>query len=175
MPTRTTTSRVGGQRRTLLGLRKKPGRLALAVFRLPLRAAHSGHLPGRTFVSFTHLGRITGLPHEAVAIVLRHDETTGEVVIFAAWGPTTDWVLNLRAAPATKVKLGRESFLPNQRFLSDDEALDALRYFRSHHPVRLRLFSTTLGWGDLRCDRAARDFVRSHPFVAFRPRPQDDS
>ena len=26
-----------------------------------------------------------------------------------------------------------------------------------------------LGWGDLRVDAAVRGFVRTHPFVAFRP------
>jgi hypothetical protein len=31
------------------------------------------------------------------------------------------------------------------------------------------LLSAVLGWGDLRADAALRDFVRGHPFVAFRP------
>jgi deazaflavin-dependent oxidoreductase (nitroreductase family) len=158
-----------GRRRTLLGLRKRPGRLALAVFRLPLGAARAGRLPGRTFVTFVHTGRVTGQPHEAVAMVLRHDEATREVVVCAAWGPDTDWVRNLRAGPATSVRLGKESFVPDHRFLSPEEALDVLRSFRSGHPARLRLFSAVLGWGDLRSDDAARDFVHSHPFIAFRP------
>jgi len=41
--------------------------------------------------------------------------------------------------------------------------------FRREHPRRLRLISTILGWGDLRDDAAVRGFVRTHPFVAFRP------
>ena len=36
-------------------------------------------------------------------------------------------------------------------------------------PGRLRLISTILGWGDLRDDAAVRGFIRTHPFVAFRP------
>jgi deazaflavin-dependent oxidoreductase (nitroreductase family) len=155
----------------LFGLRKKPGRVALALFRLPLRAARSGHLPGRTFVTFTHTGRRTGRPHDAVAMVLRHDAATREVIICAAWGPSTDWVRNLQAAPATKVRSGSDSFVPEQRFLSDDEALDVLRHFCSQHPGRLRLFRAFLGWNDLRREDAARAFVQDHPFVAFRPRP----
>ena len=156
-------------RRPVLGLRKAPGRLALAVFRMPLRAARSGHLPGRTFVSFVHAGRKSGQPHEAVAMVLRYDEVAREVVIVAAWGPHTDWVRNLRAARAIRVQLGPDSFVPEQRFLSDDEALDVLRHFRRQHPARLRLAQAALGWGDLRHDDAARAFVQTHPFVAFRP------
>ncbi len=169
MNTPAASSRPGGPRRSVLGLRKKPGRLALALFRLPLGAARSGHLPGRTFVTFVHTGRNTGLPHEAIAMVLRYDEATREVVICAAWGPDTDWVRNLRAGPATRAQLGNESFIPDHRFLSDEEAFEVLHYFGSHHPARLRLLSTALGWGDLRSDGAARDFVRSHPFIAFRP------
>lgn len=171
----TASSRVGGPHRNWLGLRKKPGRLALALFRLPLSVAHSGHLPGRTFVTFVHTGRITGQPHEAVAMVLRSDEATGEVVICGAWGPDTDWVRNLRAGPATRVQLGQASFVPDHRFLSDEEALDVVRYFRRYHPARLRLASTALGWGDLRSDAAARDFVQSHPFIAFRPTSRSDT
>jgi len=34
---------------------------------------------------------------------------------------------------------------------------------------RVRLLSTMLGWGDLRDDAAVRGFIRTHPFVAFRP------
>jgi deazaflavin-dependent oxidoreductase (nitroreductase family) len=175
MSTSTISSGTDHPRRALLGLRQRPGRLALAVFRLPLRAARSGHLPGRTFVTFVHTGRRTGQPHEAVAMILGSDEATGEVVICAAWGPDTDWVRNLRAGPATRVQLGRESFVPAHRFLSDQEALDVLRRFRHRHPARLRLFRAALGWDDLRQDDAARAFVRTHPFVAFRPAACDDT
>jgi len=141
---------------------------------MPLRAAHSGHLPGRTFVTFVHTGRITGHPHEAVAMVLRYDEATHEVVIFGAWGPKTDWVRNLQASPATRLQLGPDSFVPAQRFLSDDEALDVVRHFRTRHPARLRLARAAMGWNDLRQDDIARDFVRTHPFVAFRPASSDN-
>jgi deazaflavin-dependent oxidoreductase (nitroreductase family) len=145
------------------------------VFRLPLRAARSGHLSGRTFVTFVHTGRNTGLPHEAVAMVLRYNEATREVVICAAWGPDTDWVRNLQAGRAAKVQLGRESFIPEHRFLPDAEALDVIHHFRDLHPARLRFFSAALGWGDLRVDDVAREFVRTHPFVGFRPNSEDSS
>ncbi len=87
----------------------------------------------------------------------------------AAWGPDTDWVRNLRAGPAAQVRLGRESFTPRHRVLSDDEAFDVAVQFRREHPWRLRLLAAILGWGDLRGDVAVRGFIRTHPFVAFRP------
>jgi deazaflavin-dependent oxidoreductase (nitroreductase family) len=158
-------------RKPLLGLRRKPGRLALAMFRMPLRAYrhHAGWLLGRTFLEFVHTGRKTGRPYETVAMVLRYDADVREAVICAAWGPDTDWVRNLRAGPAALVRLGRESYTPRHRFLCDDEAFEVAVRFRREHPQRLRLISTLLGWGDLRDDAAVRGFIRTHPFVAFRP------
>ncbi len=166
-----TASTPAGSDRPLLGLRHKPGRLVIAVFRLPLMAYqhNAGPAVGRTFVAFTHLGRKTGAPYQTVAMVLRYDEQTGEAVFFAAWGPETDWYRNLHKHPAVKVQLGGRTFTPQQRFLSDEEAFDVGVQFRREHPHRLRFASTVLGWGDLRDDKTLREFVRGHPMVAFRP------
>ena len=158
-------------RTPLLGLRRKPGRLALAVFRMPLRAYHhdAGWLLGHTFMEFVHTGRKTGRQYETVAMVLRYDADAHEAVICAGWGPDTDWVRNLRAGSAARVRLGRESFTPLHRFLSDEEAFDVVVRFRREHPRRVWLISTILDWGDLRDDAAVRGFIGTHPFVAFRP------
>jgi deazaflavin-dependent oxidoreductase (nitroreductase family) len=166
----------GRSHKPLLGLRDRPGRLALAVFRLPLRAYHhdAGWLLGHTFLAFVYVGRKTGRSHEAVAMVLRYEAAMHEAVICAAWGPNTDWVRNLRASRATQVQIGRESFTPSHRFLSNAEALEVTTDFRRDHPWRLRLISEILGWGDLRDDETVHEFVASHPFVAFRPAPAPD-
>ena len=141
------------------------------MFRMPLRAYRhdAGWLLGRTFLEFAHIGHKTGRRYETVAMVLRYDPDTREAVICAGWGPDTDWVRNLRAGPAARVRLGRESFTPRHRFLSDEEAFEVAVQFRLEHPRRLRLLGMILGWGDLRDDAAVRGFIPSHPFVAFRP------
>lgn len=159
--------------RPLFGLRRRPGRLALALFRMPLNAYRhdAGHLLGRSFLQFTHVGRKTGQRYDAVAMVLRYDETRREAVICAAWGPRTDWIRNLHAGPAVTARLGRDGFVPEHRFLGDDEAFEVAAQFRREHPHRLRLLSIILGWGDLRDDARVRRFVHTHPFVAFRPSP----
>ena len=79
---------------------------------MPLRAYRhdAGWLLGRTFMEFVHTGRKTGKPYETVAMVLRYDPDAHEAVICAGWGPDTDWVRNLRAGPAARARLGRESF-----------------------------------------------------------------
>jgi deazaflavin-dependent oxidoreductase (nitroreductase family) len=161
----------GGAAKPLLGLRRKPGRLVLAVFRLPLPLYRRGWgwLLGRTFLLLVHAGRKTGKPHSATAMVLRYDPQTHEAVIFSAWGQDTDWIRNIRVRPAQQVQIGRESFIPEQRFLSEEESLAVVAGFRRRHPWRLRLATWIMGWEDLRSDAAAREFVSARPFVSLRP------
>jgi deazaflavin-dependent oxidoreductase (nitroreductase family) len=157
-------------RRHLFGIRA-PGRLMLAVFRLPLDLYRRGwgRLLGHTFLLFVHAGRRTGARHEATAMVLRFDELTNEAVIFSAWGPNADWVRNLHVRPALQVQIGHESFVPEQRFLTEDEAFTVVVNFRREHPWRVRFATKVLGWDDLGSGEAVREFVRARPFVAFRP------
>ena len=164
------------ERRPLLGLRCTPGRLALAVFRLPLFLYRNGWgwMLGRTFLMLEHVGRRTGKPYETVAMVLGDDADIGEVVICSGWGPHVDWLENLRAGPARQIRIGRDCFFPQHRFLTDDEAFATATAFRDRHPHRLRLIAAILGWGDLRGDDAVRRFVDGHPFVAFRSVPRPD-
>jgi deazaflavin-dependent oxidoreductase (nitroreductase family) len=161
----------GRRRRQLLGLRRSPGRLAVAVFRMPLRAYqhNAGWLFDHIFLLLVHTGRKTGEPHSTVAMVLRYDPLTREAVVCSAWGPHTDWIRNLRAGPAVQVQIGRNSYTPQHRFLSEDESLAVVAQFRRHHPWRLRLLSAILGLGDLHNGEIARQFVQTHPFVALRP------
>lgn len=163
-------------RRPLLGLRHTPGRLALAVFRMPLFLYRHGwgRLLGRTFLLLVHVGRKTGEPHETVAMVLGDDRQTGEVVICSGWGPGAAWLRNLHAGPAKEICIGRDRFTPEHRFLADDEAVEVIGAFRARHPHRVRLITTILGWGDLWSDAELLSFVETHPFVAFRPLAREE-
>jgi deazaflavin-dependent oxidoreductase (nitroreductase family) len=156
--------------RPLLGLRRQPGRLALALMRLPRPLYHRGwgRLLGHTFLLITHRGRKTGKRRETAAMALAWDAATKEVVVCSAWGET-QWIRNLRAHPALEIQVGSDCFVPEQRFLSDDESVAVAIEFRKRHPWRLRLFSTILGWGDLSSEAAVREFVRGRPFVSFWP------
>ena len=152
-------------------LRRQPGRLALAVFRLPrsLYQRGWGWLLGDTFLLLIHAGRKSGKRYSTVAMVLSYDPRTREAVICSAWGQDTDWIRNIRAHPALKVQIGRESFTPEQRFLTQDESLAVVAGFQRRHPHRTRLLASVLGWGDLRSDATARGFVGTRPFVSLRP------
>jgi len=143
-----TAHRRARARRPLLGLRRHPGRLALAAMRVPRPLYHHGWgwLLDHTFLLIAHQGRKTGRRRETVAMALAYDPETREAVVFSAWGPNTEWIRNLRA----------------------DESIAMVREFQRRHPWRTRLFAAILGWGDLRSETAVRRFVRSRPFVSFR-------
>ena len=157
--------------RPLLGLRRRPGRLALWFMRLPrpLYRHGWGRLLGHTFLLIAHEGRKSGKRRETVAMALAYDPQTGEAVVCSAWGRNTEWMRNLRAHPALEIRIGGETYVPTQRFLSEDEAVAVTAEFRDRHPWRMRLFATVLGWGDLGTGTAVRELVRDRPFVAFRP------
>jgi deazaflavin-dependent oxidoreductase (nitroreductase family) len=157
--------------RPLLGLRRRPGRLALALMRVPrpLYRRGWGWMLDHTFLLIAHQGRKTGKRRETVTMALAYDAETREAVVFSAWGPNTEWMRNLRAHPALQVQIGRESYVPEQRFLSEDESVAVVLEFRRRHPWRTRLFGAVLGWGGLNSETAVREFVRSRPFVWFRP------
>jgi len=157
--------------RPLLGLRRRPGRLALTVFQLPLLLYRRGWgwLLGDTFLLLVHAGRTTGKRYSTVAMVLRYDPHTREAVICSAWGTDADWIRNIQARSALQVRIGRDCFTPQQHFLSEDEGLAVVGEFRRQHPHRSRLLASILGWGDLGSDAAARDFAGPRPFVCLRP------
>jgi deazaflavin-dependent oxidoreductase (nitroreductase family) len=149
----------------------------LAAMRLPRPLYHRGlgWLLGHTFLLITHQGRKTGKHHETVAMALTYDPDRQATVVCSAWGPNSEWIRNLRARPALRIQTGRESYIPEQRFLSQDEAVAVALEFRHRHPARQRLFGTILGWGDLSTESAVREFVRNRPFVSFRPAERGDS
>ena len=157
--------------RPLLGLRRRPGRLALVFMRMPRPLYHHGFgwALGHTFLLIAHRGRKSGKRRETVAMALSWDPDTREVVVCSAWGPNTEWMRNLRAHPALEIEIGRVKYVPEQRFLSEEEAVASAIEFRRRHPHRLRLFATILGWGDLSSEAGMRDLVRDRPFVSFRP------
>ena len=158
-------------RRSLFGLRRQPGRVALAAMRLPRPLYHLGwgRILDHLFLLIVHQGRRTGKRRETVAMPLVYDPDTREVVVCSAWGPNTEWIRNLRSHPALQIQIGRDSYVPEQRFLSQDESVAVVVEFRRRHPWRVRLFAAIIGWGDLSSETAVREFVRTRPFVSFRP------
>jgi deazaflavin-dependent oxidoreductase (nitroreductase family) len=155
----------------LLGLRRKPGAIALTVFRImpTMYRMGLGRLFGPSFVLLTHKGRKSGKMYRTALKVVEYDRRTGDVVVFSMYGGKTDWMRNIVAAPAVRIEIGGRRFRPSQRFLTEDEAVAVALRFRQHHPLQFRLFSVVFGWGRLASTEAMRAFVKDRPLVAFRP------
>jgi hypothetical protein len=51
-----------------------------------------------------------------VASWSRYDPATKRGIC-SVWAHNTDWIRNIRVRPALQVQIGRESFVPEQRFL----------------------------------------------------------
>lgn len=79
------------------------------------------------------------------------------------------WLITCSVTDPSKRLCGRDYYLPQHRFLAEDESFAVAARFRRDHPWRLGLFSVMLGWGNLRNDETAREFVLIHPFVGLRP------
>ena len=73
-------------------------------------------------------------------MALTYDPETREAVVCSAWGPNTEWIRNLRAHPALQIQIGREWYVPEQRFLSEDESVAVAVEFRRRHPWRIAPF-----------------------------------
>jgi deazaflavin-dependent oxidoreductase (nitroreductase family) len=150
----------------LLGLRRRPGRVALEVFRLPqLLYRHGwGWLLGDTFLLLVHAGRKTGKRYSTVAMVLQYEPRTREAVICSAWDREADWIRNIRAHPALQVQIGRQSFIPEQRFLSQDESLAVLAGVPASAPAQVTSDRIGSGLGRPRLG-CCRPRVRQHPAI----------
>ena len=103
-----------GRSRPLLGLRHRPGRLALCALpdAAPGLPPWEGVDPGPHVPAVDPCRTEDRPSHETVAMVLRYRPETHEAVICSAWGPDTDWMRNIRAHPAIRVEIGREVVHP---------------------------------------------------------------
>ena len=156
----------------VFGLRRQPGRLALAVFRVPLVLYRRGwgSILGHTFLLLVHAGRTTGRPHSTVAMVLRFGPETGEAVVCSGVG--TEHGLDSEP-PRTPRPSG-----------PDRAAVIRTRAALPHRTTRASPWPSTSAtgtragcacspgsWGGriYRADKAVREFVRTRPFVSFTP------
>lgn len=153
-----------------------PGRWTRTLFRVPtlVYRLRGGWLLGHRFLMLTHVGRTTGHLHTVVLEVLHFDPVSREAVVMSGFGRRSNWYRNLQAAPARRVVVGRDSFVPEHRELSEAEAVAVLHGNERHHPLIRRLIrrvlSSLVGWSYDGSAAARRRLVRELPLLAFRPR-----
>jgi deazaflavin-dependent oxidoreductase (nitroreductase family) len=138
--------------------------LPIYLYRLDL-----GWLLGHRFLLLVHRGRKSGLPRQTVLEVVLYDPAIQQSVVLSAWGEDADWYRNLQTCTALEIKTGRESYEPQQQFLSPEEADAALASYGRRHPWAARLLGRLMGYPQGSPEAAWRAFAQSVRLVAFRP------
>ena len=149
---------------------RRPGDLIGQLLRLPIVIDRIGlgRLLGNRILIVEHVGRRSGRLHRTPLEVVVHDSRRREWVVIAAWSTRPDWLVNLEHRPAAAVRVaGHRHVAPVQRFLDEQERLDALVAYGLAHGWTFRALSRTFGWGDLRTPGAVRQLAESHVMVAF--------
>ena len=153
---------------------KRPFGVLKAVFNAPswLYRHRLGWIFGRRILVVSHRGRRSGRQYETVLECVVFDKITKESVIASAYGTRADWYRNIRATPALRVRTGRLDYVPDQRFLTPDEARAAAARFCREHPLEARIMPrmlTAIGAAVPPGERDHVEMLAALPMVAFRP------
>jgi len=116
-------------------LRAKPTGWKRLCYRAPVHLYRwrLGFLLGRRFVLLEHVGRNSGQQRSTVLEVVLAEGST--VYVAAAWGNSSDWLLNVTADPRITYQLGRDRFTGSAEIIEPNEARSAIHQYASQHPV----------------------------------------
>ncbi|WP_255687417.1 nitroreductase family deazaflavin-dependent oxidoreductase [Pseudonocardia sp. TRM90224] len=129
---------------------------------------------GNRFLCLTHVGRRSGRRYRTVLEVIGADPASGEMMVIAGLGPSSDWYRNVQAGPAVEVSVGSRRFAPTHRTLDEAEAVAVLAGYERRNrwltPVLRPVLSRLLGWRYDGSAAARRRMAGQLPVVALRPR-----
>ena len=132
-----------------------------------------GGILGRRFVQITHVGRRSGRTFRTVVEVVAYDRITGETTVMSGFGPTADWLRNIKAAGGARLDFGHGASSAAYRILSVEEATRVFAEYERRNrlvrPLVNRVLSRLLGWSYDGSPDARRRLAETLPFVAFRP------
>jgi deazaflavin-dependent oxidoreductase (nitroreductase family) len=158
-------------------MRSKP-RLRGAVrllFRVPaiLYRWRCGWLLGRRFLLLIHVGRRTRKLRRTVLEVLEYRRDIPEAIVMSAFGPKSDWLLNIQMQANIGLIIASQRFIATYRFLGEEEAAAViLRYQRRNcfmAPLIRFALGRFAGWRYDGTPAHARRLVRQLPLIGFRP------
>lgn len=151
---------------------KKPSGLLLFGFRLPiwLYRLRLGWLMGERFLLLTHTGRKSGLTHQTVIEVVRHDTETGAYLVASGFGSKSDWFLNIQKNPNTTITVKNRTLTTRARMLSESESAIELLDYAKRHPLAFKeLTRMFMGKAMEATEEDCRQFAKSAPIIAFEP------
>lgn len=138
-------------------------RLPILLYRIGL-----GWLLGDRFLMLTHIGRKSGLPHQTVIEVVKHDKETDTYYVVSGWGEKSDWYQNIRKTPLVTVNVRGRKFQTKAEFIPQEKASRILNTYAREHPIAFsELSELFLGERMKPGSDAPERIARKMPMVAF--------
>jgi len=116
----------------------------------PNSSSKDNNFAHEQYLYLTTQGRKTGLPRE---IEIWFTCREGRFYLIAEY-PASNWVQNLRANPQAQVRVARQSFTAQARFVTAEAEPEL-------HGAIAGLFTTKYGWGEGTIVELVADFPRS--------------
>jgi deazaflavin-dependent oxidoreductase (nitroreductase family) len=140
-------------------------RLPIWLYRMKL-----GWLLGNRFLILTHTGRKSGLPHETVIEVVKHDKEADTYYVLSGWGERADWYQNIQKTPSVAIRVSGREIQARAEFVPLAKAPEIMETYARDHPLAFKeLSSLFLGERSLPNKDAARRLAEKMPMVAFHP------
>jgi deazaflavin-dependent oxidoreductase (nitroreductase family) len=98
---------------------------------------------GKRFIEVTSIGRASGKERKTLLEVIFILDTSP--VVIAAFGPKSDWVLNLRKNPICKVQWANKSYKSKAIWVDDLNSSNILDSYKKKHPLLVKVYEKILG------------------------------
>jgi deazaflavin-dependent oxidoreductase (nitroreductase family) len=147
------------------GLSAIPWRLPIWLYRLKL-----GWLMGNRALLLTHIGRVSGIPRNAVLEVVRFDQEEKIYYVASGFGERADWYQNITKSPEVTIQVGRREIPCTAERLSLDEAAAELEDYAQRHPSAFKGLMRLLGYKVGDSTESIRNLAELIPIIAFKPR-----
>ena len=151
---------------------RPPSKALRFGLRLPIWLYHIrlGWLLGDRFLMLTHMGRKSGLPHQTVIEVIRHDKETDTYYVVSGWGKKSDWYQNIQKTPEVTVHVGGRKFQARADCTPLARAIEIMEGYAHDHSLAFsELSSLFLGERIKPNEDAPQRLAEKMPMVAFHP------
>lgn len=153
---------------------KPPHGITRALFRAPiwLYKINLGGLLGKRFLMLTHTGRKSGLQHQTVVEIVKHEPEDNSLYIASGWGEKSDWVKNITAYPQVKVQVGSQSWDMIAKRLTADQGEEVIFDYAQRHPSAMMSLARVMGYELDGSEQDFRELGRLLPLFALKPKIQ---
>ena len=138
-------------------------RLPIMLYRIKL-----GWLLGNRFLMLTHTGRKSGVSHQTVIEVIKHDKATDTYYVVSGWGEKADWYRNIQKSPQVTVHSGGRKFQTIAEFIPIEKAIEVVNTYAHAHPIAFNELSVVFFGERMKSiNDAPRRVAEKMPMMAF--------